>query len=324
MPDIGSQAIDTLIGLAFVFFLLSLVASAVTEGIAWATKRRANDLEKGLRSLINDPAQLDALLDHPLLKQFAPASDPKSSSPIPATTAGSKKPRVPSYLAPRDFSLALLDTIAPPDSGTPGSRDLVAAAKAAVGSEDSQLPEDLRKQLSLLLEDAGDEIGDVRKSIEGWFNSAMDRVSGLYKRWSQFVILVIAILVTGVLNVSAVRVADRLWNDQAVRTSVANAATKAVEQQKLPPTAKPPESGAAAVAGKSVDDAIHQLNALKLPIGWGNGNSRFHPSDLVGWLITIIAISMGAPFWWDALNKLARLRTTGAKPSGSTGSGGNG
>jgi hypothetical protein len=34
---------------------------------------------------------------------------------------------------------------------------------------------------------------------------------------------------------------------------------------------------------------------------------------LLGFLITAIAISLGAPFWFDLLNKLVKIRTAGKK-----------
>ncbi|HZV44768.1 MAG TPA: hypothetical protein VFF90_09825, partial [Saprospiraceae bacterium] len=36
----------------------------------------------------------------------------------------------------------------------------------------------------------------------------------------------------------------------------------------------------------------------------------------LGFLITALAICLGAPFWFDLLNKLVRLRGTGAKENG--------
>lgn len=39
---------------------------------------------------------------------------------------------------------------------------------------------------------------------------------------------------------------------------------------------------------------------------------------LMGWLLTALAISLGAPFWFDLLNKLIQLRATGPKPKNST------
>ena len=37
------------------------------------------------------------------------------------------------------------------------------------------------------------------------------------------------------------------------------------------------------------------------------------------WLLTILAISLGAPFWFDALSRMARLRSSGnPEPAGTT------
>ena len=41
MPDLQSQVIETVIGLAFVYFLLSVIVSGLTEAVAWFVGRRA-------------------------------------------------------------------------------------------------------------------------------------------------------------------------------------------------------------------------------------------------------------------------------------------
>jgi hypothetical protein len=74
-----------------------------------------------------------------------------------------------------------------------------------------------------------------------------------------------------------------------------------------------------------------RLEALGLPIGWPNDSSgqstwpglRFwHPVEFVsrwyphfrlhffGWFLTALAISLGAPFWFDLLNKFIVVRST--------------
>jgi len=65
---------------------------------------------------------------------------------------------------------------------------------------------------------------------------------------------------------------------------------------------------------------VHDLASLSLPIFWTEEKNR--PSSLDewliaigGWLITIAALSLGAPFWFDALNKLSNLRMAGKKPA---------
>ncbi|XZF15977.1 hypothetical protein ACTHGU_07555 [Chitinophagaceae bacterium MMS25-I14] len=46
--------------------------------------------------------------------------------------------------------------------------------------------------------------------------------------------------------------------------------------------------------------------------------ATFHdPYTFIGFLLTALAISLGAPFWFDLLNKFINLRATGAKPAES-------
>jgi hypothetical protein len=51
----GSPALDLAIGLAFIFFLLATLASAIHEVGAAALGLRARTLEQGLRSMLEDP-----------------------------------------------------------------------------------------------------------------------------------------------------------------------------------------------------------------------------------------------------------------------------
>jgi hypothetical protein len=59
----------------------------------------------------------------------------------------------------------------------------------------------------------------ISNEIAHWFDSAMDRVSGAYKRWSQLVSFIVAVLLVIVLNISAIHVAQRL-SKQSIDTKV--------------------------------------------------------------------------------------------------------
>jgi len=54
-----------------------------------------------------------------------------------------------------------------------------------------------------------------------------------------------------------------------------------------------------------------QLKSLGLPIGWSMSPvPKLDPSQVLGWLLTAIAVSLGAPFWFDLLNKFIVIRGT--------------
>jgi hypothetical protein len=283
--DLGSPALEVAIGLAFVFFLLSTVVSAVTEGIAWLTKQRSKQLEKGLKGLLGDNEITKEVLGHALVQ-----SDVR-------TQVKKRKRKKPSYLSARNFSLALVDTLATRGAKAEDPLEEVENGATNLGEGAGALEE----QLAALFGDpAVTELKHFHESAETWFDDAMDRVSGWYKRWAQTITCCVAVVVAIGLNVSAVKIAETLANEQTVRAAVVTQAESA--------------SGATDAAGKGAEKAVKKLESLKLPILWNEATDNLDASLIVGWLITAIAISLGAPFWFDALGKLALLRTTGKKP----------
>ncbi len=299
--DFGGPAIEVAIGLAFVFFLLSTIVSAITEGIAWLTKQRAAQLEKGILGLLGENKFAEDILKHALVQ--SDARKPKQKE----WGFGKTKKKRPAYVSARNFSLALIDVL-----GKRGKEDKDELQNVRNGLADlngNRCDDDnvkaLRQQLEALLGDpAVKGLKDFRKSAEKWFDDGMDRVSGWYKRWAQMITCVFALVVAIGLNVNAIGVAEQLANEPTVRAAVVSGAEAAAA-----------EGGSDAESvGKSASEAVDNLESLELALLWPDG---FHVNltMAIGWLITALAISLGAPFWFDALSKLSRLRTTGKKPA---------
>ena len=79
----GSTILDTAIGLAFVFLLLSLIATALREALEVWLKSRAAHLERGIRALLHDPEGTGlarAFYGHPLVRSLYGASAPGEGS----------------------------------------------------------------------------------------------------------------------------------------------------------------------------------------------------------------------------------------------------
>src|SRR5258708_34342468 len=93
----GSAIVEVVIGLAFVYFILSVIASHLNELIAGALGWRAAGLERGLRALLADvPGLADSVWQHGLVSGLS-----------------SKPGRGPSYVPSTNFAMALstpLDT----------------------------------------------------------------------------------------------------------------------------------------------------------------------------------------------------------------------
>lgn len=286
--DLGSPVIDVAIALSFVFFLLSLVVSAITEGVSWVFKLRAKTLEKGVKGMLGKGGIAAKVLEHPLVQ-----SD---------VTTPAKKGK-PSYLSARNFSLALVDTLAKQGDGEKENPATLEKVKSGVKKVADKSPLAATQLQALLGESAPVDLARFRKSAEEWFDDSMDRVSGWYKRRAQIIVLVAALAVAVGLKADAVRITEQLANEPTVRAAVVAKAEQAASSEKDPKA-----------AGETAATAVKELDALKLPILWDKNNDDVDLSVIAGLLLTMIAISLGAPFWFDALNKLAHLRTTGKKP----------
>jgi len=326
----GFAGVQVLIGLSFMFFLLSTACSAVQEGLASIFGWRAKTLEDAVANILGNPkvkrgwkewvgrvdkrGVKDAAVERTHEEAGLPADlvsevfghwrigglvrDPDSSW---------RRRSRPSYLPPRALSLAVAETLA--RHGPKAQTDKEDASKptpwaetddkifARVQDAVSRLPVDHpRHVLQKAAANAEGDLERFRTHVETAFDDAMDRASGWYKRKAQLVLAIVALAFAIGLNIDTVRIGTHLYNDEAVRTAVVGK----VEQSNKPQQAA---------------DAVSKVKQLQLPVGWSAGNA---PSDfeswlkrIPGWALTIAALLLGAPFWFDVLSRLSRQRASG-------------
>ena len=294
---LGSAILDIAIGLVFVYLILSLVVTASSEVIVSWLRWRAKNLHDGIGELLRDPKDQQGwaakLYAHPL---------------IDALSLG---PTKPSYIPSRTFAIALLDIIAPakPD----GSR-----TSQEVRTAIAELPPELRRTVTVLFDEAEHDIEKLKTGFEIWFNGSMERVSGWYKRRSQFVILGLAALVTVAYNVDTLSLVRSLSNDAALRASLVAKAQAEVKE----PLNEEGQNGSVQADAK-LENSIAALNDLGLPLGWDGAEYQCETPTatillwgrrLCGWVLTAFAISLGAPFWFDLLNRFMNVRGAGKAP----------
>ena len=329
-----SGVLEAIIGLVFVYFLASVLCSGVNEAIAQETGRRGRFLREGLINIVRDRWLFLRLINHPLVSSLY--------RDVPG------KPRTPSYIPPSTIVNALLDIMvlkarqidpafaggAPPTF----TFDQVRAATLTCKRGGYQVADAILP----LLDAAQGNLDVARKSLEAWYTSGMDRVAGWYKQHARRVLFLIGIIVAVGFNVDTLSIATQLSRSAELRKSLADAATQVVETKRFNGVELNVNEGDVKIAQDDLKKFAAGLSAYQqqgLPVGfaclspaevgpgshirgvaakcWQNARKTAAGEWLVkilGWLVTGLAISLGAPFWFDLLNRLVDLRGAGKRP----------
>jgi hypothetical protein len=317
----GMETLDVAIGLALVFFLFSLVTSAVREAIEGVLKERSVHLERGVRELLDDKNGVrfaKYLYEHPLVSSLYHGKYVQKDR---RWRGGA----LPTYIPSRNFAVAVLDLVMRgpvphDDDNTPtnpyvtqraGSAPTIAQLREAALR--IEIPK-VQRALLAAIDNARDDISKVQTNLESWFDTAMDSVSGSYKRWTQVYLFVIGAVATLALNVNAITIANYLAQNKTAREAIvlraqAIAADTAYRRIALDTSA-------------NVRARIADLNTLDVPIGWDHAAPRpsstassterlsYWTRTFFGLLLTAFAVTLGAPFWFDVLNKIMVIRST--------------
>jgi hypothetical protein len=335
-----NAAIDVAIGLILMYLMLSLLCTVANEFIATKLKLRSSTLKDALQKLIDDPTLLNNFYEHGLIASSSRASATGSQTTMaaiangpagralasvkslvgaPTPADGAVKQEHPSYLAGGTVALALMSSLLKRDgTGT--------MSFAEVKSAIDKLPDStLKDALQANVLQANQDIDALRLGIATWFDDAMDRLSGAYKRKLKWIAMLIGLLVAIAFNADSFKVAKTLWNDAGRRESTI-AEAKKIAEKPLPPVDQPADREKLENEFKNAEGTLHSL-----PIGWNcetktaggstdywtcvkQGIPNLAIVQVLGWLLTAAALSLGAPFWFDLLNKFINLRGAGEKP----------
>jgi hypothetical protein len=183
----------------------------------------------------------------------------------------------------------------------------------------------------------------------------MDRASGVYKRNAKGVAFLIGLVVAAISNADTFHIVSRLSNDDALQKTIIDGASQAVRNPQdlatlktqanraLADTALPigwtsanacQQSGydlgkrnaaisifqpldLTAICSNSTDTfAQPETQSLVIPTGDQRGAYILH--RLPGWVLSALATTMGAPFWFEILSRFINIRNTGRRPASST------
>jgi len=324
--------LNVTIGLVLMYLLIALFCTIFQEWIATLLDWRAKHLEAAIKQLLSPSAtpstEATAVLNHPLIRMVG------RSMPA-ATNAGGAETATPSFLPARNFAQALINVLEPGRDAN-GAIDL-AGLRTKVNAISGN--DDLKKALNTVLDTAGDKVTDVVAGIETWFDSAMERASGWYKRMVTKYLFAIGLGMAVIFNADTIQVAVLLSKNAEMARLVADYAATVAP----PDLAEGKVKEAFAKYQEDVADRLAKGATLGsfggLPVGWdycisktkkewdltacyGARRDDFLGScgwaflaKILGLLLTASMAALGGPFWFEILQKLNAIRGTGPKPT---------
>jgi len=283
-----TAAVDVVIGLVLMFLLLSLICTVINEFIASIFQLRASNLAKGIEKIIDDQDLWEVFQTVKRYKLAGRASGKKG----------------PSYISSRTLALSLLEAL------DPEGNSIVDRKMEDVRHAIDRLPKSgVKDTLAALARDTHDDFDRFRDATAEWFDDMMDRLGGVYKRNMQYLSLFVALALAVIVDGDSFQVATALWMDDALREAVAESAVSLV-------------ASSGGVGDLPTRTSINE-QMRSFPLGWGSG-SPVCPDGcgicwgwlwkVLGWLFTALAVSLGAPFWFDLLNKFVKMRGSGGAP----------
>jgi len=342
---LGLPTLDVAIGIAFFYLIFSLICTTANEAIARWLKRRPRTLQEAIHQLLGNTELENAVLAHPLIGNLSRSRPGKAKggsevpSYIPASTFAT--------------ALLDLLTGKEPITDLPAVRNALAARDASGGSISTQdgksipIPRSTQIALKTLLDRAGNNSDRFHAEIESWYNATMDRAEGWYKRYVQRQTYILAAAIVLWADFDTLQVGRRLWTDSALRTVVVEQARQRVnltnsgqlplatyENPEKPDEGKPIQvehTGASSPLTEGEQALVGSVTGWERDLGElrnelaavsNAADSRSKSSIYVvwafmhifGWSISLFAISLGAPFWFDVLNRFMNLRNAGRAP----------
>ncbi len=302
----GSEILEVVIGLVFIYLLLSLLATTLNEMVTNFLSLRGRNLRKTLKFMFDEADckfDIRKFYEDPLIKKF-------SARPW-LNRFGIKSPT--DFLANEHFSKILIKAVFKPGETITGIKDLEDRVDRMFPGKG-----DVNRILKRLVQDSGENLEQLQHNIESWYEDVMSTAAEWYKSKIRILLFVLGLLISVTFNADTFVIVKRLSTNPEIRTAiVAQAGQMNMQQIKTGP--QPDSTKSFQVLYAKVDSLNKHIADISNPLGMGwSSNGGFHwtfkniweqiRNHIWGWLLTALAISFGAPFWFDMLRKVMNIK----------------
>ncbi len=303
--------LEVIVGMIFTFMLLSLLGTTFNELVSAWRGWRGFYMEEALKRLLefrDNPEVFHKFKQNAMFRQLMQHKAPLRVSQAPA------------YLSAANFSSILSNVLKKKNEAVQSADDFLQGLP-----EESQL----RQVLEQFKEEGHTSVEAFKSRLQAWFDDVMYQSSGWYKRHLQFVTFFVGLGIAGILNADSFQIYQNLNANAVNRQKLAALATAfSNNNQTLPAPASPTDTVANGEKKNPINTFLNTAEFKEtsniLGLGWQPNDLFVSPKAwllrVLGWFITALAISLGAPFWFDVLKKIITIQSTGNVPSGGTGS----
>lgn len=280
-----SVVMDVAIGLLFIFLLYSLLATSIQEAVATIMHQRANMLYKGIKSMLTNTrpskgplgdlgwylyryiwrelfAWLNRLVgqnrSYSLYNNFY-------QHPIIKNYGQNQLFKKPSYLSAENFATILVETLKDLDGSNRNKTATFAMLQGVLEAKRNLIEPETYSILTFHMNEAAGDIDVLKFRLAKWYNDTMDRVSGWYKRSTQFKLFIIGIAMSITMNIDTIEIADYLSENKTARAQLAEMGAAAAGKSEL----KGQDSAIAKEVMDSIKADLKAVNTL-VGLGWGD------------------------------------------------------
>jgi len=286
--------LSVIIGIVFVLLLFSLLASTVMEIVSAMFSLRGKHLLQTLQNMLGD--KTNVFLEHPFFRQLSYASRRK---------AGITAYSLPSWVNKNTFSSILTDLLQAGNGGNLEQRI------------DAMPDGDLKQLLLYLYRQSDGSVEGFKNKVENWFDEVMERASDWFKRSTKWWLFSIGLVLAFIFNADTIQIYKSLSANTALRDDFANLAEQYAQTHDSVATMdlnNPLEQ--ALPEFKEIAQVYKETVQSPLGLGWtaeqASGDFMHWLIKIAGFILSGIAVTFGAPFWFEALKKLISIRPSGA------------
>lgn len=306
------KTLDVLIGATTVLLLFSMAVTVITQAITTIGRRQGRHLRDGLADLLEQlgispgkSAQTIAisLLKHPLIRLGKTSLGTvihreEFIKLLLDLSTGKGVQKLPQPIQTELQEALAKGEISKPEETLKNIRTMALQLEAS----NPEISNQMRDGLAIVHEASSDFVARVNS----WFDQTIDRVSERFTRYTHWITMGVAVGVVLVVQLDMIAVTNRLWIDDQFRSSIVQAATKKFSDD----PANAFDAANAKVDPKPYYDLLNSTGLITLPLDSNYLHQLLNLRKVPGMLLSILLISLGAPFWYNALKDLLKLRSS--------------